>query len=374
MPDTGVRLQLMIGPTKPLPAPYEVVEALVSLEVSNNDTGRDGFQMSFTLGKDNLRDYGLLLQRYFEPPARVVIAVLMKALPFPQVLIDGIITNHQIAPSDKPGSSTLVVTGEDISLKLDLDEDDHRYENLSDSAIVSAILKRYVVACGLIPVVTETTYVPNANERVTTFQGTHLAFIQHLAERNSFVFYIEPTNKPGSNTAYWGPPIRIGGEQPALSLNMGPETNVESLSFSFNALGPATPRASIFEPIAKIPIPVPVPSSGLRARLALRPAVSLRTTRPRDTANKDASQAALEALSAANETADAVTGNGQLDVMRYGRILRARELVGVRGVGHSYSGLYYVQQVSHNIKPGEYKQSFSLTREGHGAIRPLVRI
>jgi len=64
-----------------------------------------------------------------------------------------------------------------------------------------------------------------------------------------------------------------------------------------------------------------------------------------------------------------VTGNGEVDAVRYGSILRARRLVGVRGVGFSYNGLYYVRRVTHNIEPGKYTQSFTLSREGTGRSR-----
>jgi len=46
--------------------------------------------------------------------------------------------------------------------------------------------------------------------------------------------------------------------------------------------------------------------------------------------------------------------------------------VGVRGVGSTYDGLYYVQSVTHRIRPGSYKQSFTLTREGVGSTVPRV--
>jgi hypothetical protein len=78
-------------------------------------------------------------------------------------------------------------------------------------------------------------------------------------------------------------------------------------------------------------------------------------------------QAALRALSASSPAADAVTATGQLDAVRYGRALRARRLVSVRGVGTSYDGTYYVREVIHRIRPGAYTQSFTLTREGLGA-------
>jgi phage protein D len=62
-----------------------------------------------------------------------------------------------------------------------------------------------------------------------------------------------------------------------------------------------------------------------------------------------------------------VVGQGELDAQRYGSILRARGVVGVRGMGYSYDGYYYVQKVTHSISRGKYKQSFTLNREGIGS-------
>jgi hypothetical protein len=71
-----------------------------------------------------------------------------------------------------------------------------------------------------------------------------------------------------------------------------------------------------------------------------------------------------------------VTASGELDALRYGRILRPRGLVDVRGVGHSYDGTYYVQGVTHSIdiRSGAYKQNFTLTREGLGTRKTRVSI
>ena len=73
-------------------------------------------------------------------------------------------------------------------------------------------------------------------------------------------------------------------------------------------------------------------------------------------------QAAAIALGKASRHSDVITASGALDIVRYGRVLKARQLVGVRGAGPAYDGLYYVQSVTHNIKHGEYKQNFTLSR------------
>ena len=64
--------------------------------------------------------------------------------------------------------------------------------------------------------------------------------LREMAARYGYVFYITPGPAPMTNTAYWGPPIRAGIPQRALSVNMGPETNVEREV----ALRVAVPRGS----------------------------------------------------------------------------------------------------------------------------------
>jgi hypothetical protein len=369
VPDLGVRLQLFIGANLPRPAPSEVMDSFVALEVRNNDSERDVFDMELSLGKDSLIDYGLLLNGYFDPPNRIVIAVLIGVLP--ETLIDGVITTHQVVPSNKPGESTLRITGEDISLRLDLDPASETHANQPDSVIVGKLLAKYA-KFRIAPEITPTTDVPIEVNRVPSQQETDLNYIRRLARRNGFVFYIEPLPLPGTSRAYWGLDNRLGIPQPALSMNMGPQTNLDQpINFQFNALGPETPKITILDPITKTAITVPAPS-GLRPPLAMRPASPLRSSIARDSANLDPGQGLLRALSSTVDSSDALTASGEIDAVRYGQALRSRRLVGVRGVGASYNGNYYVKQVTHRIRRGEYKQAFTLTREGHGSLTPLV--
>jgi hypothetical protein len=178
---------------------------------------------------------------------------------------------------------------------------------------------------------------------------------------------------PGTNIAYWGPEIRIGVPQPALNVNMDAATNVESISFGFDGLSREQVVVLIQEPNSKAVIPIPIPDiSLLKPPLALKPAPTLRVKLLSNTAKENPVRAALLGLAETAGGADAVTGSGQLDVLRYGGVLKARGLVGVRGAGASYDGLYFVKSVTHDIKPGEYKQSFQLAREGLLSITPRV--
>lgn len=374
MPDLiglfGIRLQLLLGrPDVPLPAPFEVVDALISLKVINNDLKRDGFEMNFNVGRDSLLEYGLLSSGVLDIKTRVIIIMLFGGLP--QVLIDGIITDHQMQPGNEPGRSVLRVLGQDISIKLSFEDRNKTYSQQKDSDIVTSILS----AADFIPQVTETTDTPSDAERVPTQQCNDLKFVRQLARRNGFVFFVEPTDLPGFNTAYWGPENRQGEHQPALSMNMGPQTNVDTpINFHFNALSPSEPEISIIDPLTRLAIQVPLPTSFLPT-LTSNPAPALRKVFSRDSANLSLAQALLQAFTSASATADTIKANGTVDAVRYGQALRARRLVDVRGAGQSYDGTYYVRQVIHDVKirpRGDYKQHFTLTRDGRGSLSTSI--
>lgn len=364
----GIRLVLWMGKTVPRPAPIEVTRSLTELTVTNDADGPDGFQLRLTLGKTGLFDFGLVGSSTLDPMTRVVIGVLMGATP--EVLIDGIITHHQLAPSEEPGMSTLTVTGKDLTQAMDLEERNDKYENQPDSVIVSRVVARYA-RYGLIPKTTPTGDVPLQLQRIPRQQETDLDFIQRLAERNGYVFYVEPVSF-GVNRAYFGPEIRTGKPQRALSMNMGGASNLTSLRFGNDALAPVGTKGSFIEPFLKLPIPIPALLSLRLPPLARSPATAERSVQLRDTANETPARAAAMAVAKVTRAPEAVTGDGEVDAVRYGRVLRARKLVGVRGVGTSYDGFYYVRRVSHTIRKNSYTMGFSLSREGTGALLPVV--
>jgi phage protein D len=366
-----VHLQILLGQNLPVSAPFSVVDSLSSLEVTCSDRERSGFQMTFALDQDPTLEYELLKSGALDPPNRMIAVVYIGTQS--QVLIDGIITNHQLVPSNDPGESMLHVTGEDISLKLDLVEKSLTFHNQSDSAIVENIISSYATL-GLMAKVTKSPEAPPDVMRITTQQGTDLDFIRKLANRNGFIFYIEPAETPGINMAYWGPESREGRPQSALSMNMGPDTNVdEPLVFSFNALGPIATQSTIIETSTRASQMIP-PAIISQPPLAARTALPMRSTLTRDTAKLNSIQAGQRGLSSVSQAANAVSATGEIDALRYGRVLLARRLVGVRGVGPSYDGNYYVKQVTHSIRRGEYKQKFTITRDGLGALSQVVAL
>ena len=379
----GVQLTLQMGPVTATAVPREVIEALTGVQVTVGSGQRSGFQLTFGVSKQSRLARTLLPAGYFDPMIRVIIVVTVSGSP--EVIMDGLITRQQLTPSSEPGQSTLVVTGEDVSQAMDLiGVPKIPFAAMPAEARVALLLAKYA-AFGIIPEIIPSVLidVQNPAERIATQDGTDLQYITRLASDVGYVFYVEPGPVPGTNRAYWGPEVKVGAAQPALSVNMDAHTNVESINFTYDGLTKTLYLLfiqALLSP-AKVPIPIPVPDiTPINPPLGAKPALPLHVKLigdapgAKETAKYPPVQAAATALAAASKSADVITGSGTLDVVRYGQPLKARQLVGVRGAGPAYDGLYFVKSVTHNIKHGEYKQNFTLSRNALIPLSPTVPV
>ncbi|MBW4659726.1 MAG: hypothetical protein KME15_13700 [Drouetiella hepatica Uher 2000/2452] len=368
----GINLTLLMGENIPKPAPRSLIEALKSVEVTQSDEGRSGFQIVFQLGRSNrndVKDYQLLKEPLLKVFNRVILIITMGATA--QVLMDGIITNHQFSPSMEPGNSTFAITGEDVSVMMDLEEKSIEHTAQDEATIARMLISQYtqygIIAEIVIPQFKDR---PTKNERIPSQQGTDLEYLKAIADRFSNVFYVIPGPASGSSTAYWGPPQRKTQPQPALTVNMGSFTNVTSISFQNNAMSVTEVKGKVqdrrtnqIQSVAENTSDRPA----LAAQSALNQQAHRRTERYRET-GRDTTQAAARAQATTDRSVDnVITVTGDLDAVTYGTLLQVRGVVTLRGVGFNYDGLYYVKSVTHKINKGDYKQSFTITREGLGS-------
>ena len=255
-----IHLTLMVGPMVPVPVPKEVLDALTGVQVTTTAGKASGFQLTFKLTHNSplhtlfLVSAGLPLKII-----RVIIVVTINGTP--EVLMDGVMRQHEVTPGSEPGQSTLTVTGDDLTAVMDLIEfTGFPYPAMPPSARVVAILAKYAMF-GMVPQVIPSILfeVPNPLETIPRHKGTDLKYIKHLADQVGYVFYLEPGPKPGMNVAYWGPEIKVGLPQPALNLDMDAHTNVESLNFRYDNQAKTLPVVYIHEQLTKVPIPIPLP-------------------------------------------------------------------------------------------------------------------
>jgi hypothetical protein len=367
-----VGLRLLLGKTVPTPAASNVISAIESVEVTCSDEGRDGFQISFNVeesGKEKRAKKLIIDDPLLKPFTRTIIMVSIGSVN--RVLIDGFITNQEYSPGSGGQQASFRVTGEDLSLVMDREEKSDTHPNQPDFIIVGKILAsyaRYGIIPDVIPPVLQ--MVSIEVNRVPTQQGTDLKYIRALAENNDYVFFIEPTDVPGVNRAYWGPLALTGKYQKPLTNNMGSETNISEISFNQDSLKATQVVGKINEPSTGLDIPIRIISGQ-------RPSLSSSSSDSTDNAFVQTSQfresglstmeATKKAQSKTSKSTHSVTANGELSVVEYKEVLRARRLVALRGVGEAYDGIYYVKKVTHNIRRGEYTQRFTLTREGLGS-------
>ena len=353
------------------PAPRAVMEALteVSVQVGAGGPTPSGFELTFATSKLSQITTQLLPSGYFDPPTRVVIAATL--LGSTAVLMDGVITQQDVAPSDESGKSVLSIKGEDLTRMMDVIDFGAliAYPAMPAEARVALMVAKYLPIYGIIPLVIPSVLidVPLPTETIPQQSGTDLAYINTLAERVGYTFYLQPGPTPGISMAYWGPKLQMAipflTTPPPLAIDWDGRSNVESLSFSFDGFKKTQFVVLVKLDDVPIPLPIPIPDvTPLSPPLGQKDPIPLTVTPVTGLAGYTPTEAALISLAKAADSANIISGQGTLDVLRYGSILPARTVVQVQGAGITYDGEYFVSSVTHTINPGSYKQSFTLQR------------
>ena len=369
----GIRLNVLIGKTVPVPLAPWLTEALDKVEVTHKDEGCSGFQLVFRVGRggpSTLLDYPTMTA--VTAGMRVVMTVLFGGIP--RVLSDGIITHVQLIPRNEPGESLLCATGEDLTWAMGMEEKQVEHPAQSESIIVQEIIGKYG-QYGIVPDVIPPSLIdpPLTTERVPVQRGSDLDYIRLLAQRFGYDFYITPGPIPETNQAYWGPRKQFGVPQRALTVNMGSATNVESIDFKDDSQKPITVSGYVQDRQTNKKMPVQtVASTRIPIALSLPNPLNVRKVLFQPSSGLTATQSLSRAQGCMDASMDKSTVNGKLDTARYNGILWPRKLVGLRGVGFKNDGLYYVKQVTHCIERGQYSQEFQLSRSGTGSMVPVV--
>ncbi|GAA1857091.1 hypothetical protein [Myceligenerans crystallogenes] len=376
----GTHLSVLAGPTVPLPLPPDVTQRVRSVTVTESDRGRSAFTITLDAGRSGpaaAADTPALTTSPLRPNARVVVLLTRGVLP--QTLVDGIVTETTFQPGGTDQRAEISVTGQDVSLLLDRNELAAEHIGLEDSLQVLRIAGPYATQ-RIVPLVLPPPVMnpPLPMERTPTQQGTDWQHLQQLARWHGYVCYVVPGPFPGPTTLYWGPAVRVGVPQPALSVDLGSATNVRgAVSFRTDVLAPELVAGEVQDPRAGTTIPVRTVAP-TRPPLAAFPVSAEHRAQLRTRLLRDPGAGATSALGRAqgvtDATADAVTATGTLSGGEYGSVLRPRALVGMRGAGLVNDGLWYVKQVVHRVARGSYTADFTLTRDGYGALSPVVRV
>ncbi len=382
-----VDLGLRVGPGEPGPAPGLLMRALSGVEVTQGDCAPCSFRLTFSteLVDTTTGDFAVVASELLRPFQRVLVRVSVDGVG--QTLIDGFITRQEFAPSNAQPPSSFVVSGEDVSVKMDLVDYSREFPSITDDITVLELLAPWALL-GIVPDVRPTTLGLVPYDHVPQQAGTDRQTIQQLAAQNGYVFYVTPGPGLFTNVAYWGPPPRDGTPMAVLDVAVGSASSVDAVRFAYDALAPSTYFGYVMETTVDPYIPVPVLTTrstrepALASRPALDPAalgeLSVRRQLWRDPA-RDPLRANLVAQALTDVSSDAVvTGEVSVTTARLGAVLRAPGLIAVRGAGLDYDGVYYLKRVTHaiNLAAGaqwEYRQQLTVTREGVGTTMTKLR-
>ena len=362
----GLYLTLKTGLMKPTSVPREVIDALDSIQVHTTaEETASGFELKFNLGKRSPLNTLFFQMGGDSVSSLIRVVIIITVNGRSEMLMDGVMTHHDINPGSGSNPSTMTIRGRDLTVLMDYLNRFQSFPATSPAARVRQILSKYaelgVEEQGMPSFIEE---VPHPNNRIPMQIETDLEYINDCASDTGYTFYIEPGPDLEKSIAYWGPQVRYGEFQPPLNVDMDAHTNVETLDFSFD--DEAAKQVELLPKNAGDKRST-VPQSDVSR---LKPPLSKLSPMPKKEerleglAKFSPGEMALLGLAEASKSSDAVTASGSLDVLRYGHILKARRPVCVRGAGEAFDGQYFVKSVTHNIKRGEYKQSFTLVRGG----------
>lgn len=281
-----------------------------------------------------------------------------------EVVIDGYVSHLNIATDPDAASATVEIRGVDASYEMNLEDKRKVWRGQSYEEIATAVIGEYQLHA----VVAEAT--AGATPHPVSQRGTDLAFLRELARRKGYEFFVQGGN------AYFRPAQLTGTPQKLIAVNFGAQTNCTRFSVEADGTAPTEAEIAFVDPMSgETPEPVVITDSGLpalgsRALSEMRGAASLPQARlvPRRLGCMTQAQAEEYATGVLRRNAWWVIATGHLDGLRYGRVLRSRKLVTVKGVGPSYNGMYYVRKVRHQLTARTYDMDFELARNALGAL------
>ena len=292
------------------------------------------------------------------------------------VLMDGVITHTEVR-SEGGTTALFVAKGKDLTALMDIFAlDGLPYPAMPPALRVLVALAKYA-AFGVVPLVIPSVIedVPIPIERIPRHQGTDYAYIKALAHEVGYVFYIDPGPALGHEQGLLGPgdPRRRAAAGARPGARRAAQDGQE-LGFRFDKEKKELPIVFIQEPLSKAPIPIPIPDiTPLNPPLGAGAAAAAEAQVPeRHGEHEPARRRRCAASATPRSTATRCSPTGSLDVARYGHVLKSRGLVGVRGAGEAFDGLYYVTSVTPTMKRGEFTQTFSLARNGLLSTVPTV--
>ena len=273
-------------------------------------------------------------------------------------LITGYITHVKPDFGYDPQDCRLAIWGLDATALMDREDKLKDWPNKKDSDIASEIFSAY----GLTPQVSDTDVIHDEQVSTVVQRETDIHLLKRLALRNGYECYVDGA------TGVFGPPQPDTTAQPVLAVQFGDDTNVNRFSLEVNALAPVNVAMTQVDRASKEVLEVTAASSQQPALGANPPGSYLGAGMQPGlvyvgrTVATGTPEMTVLAQSLHDRGDWFVTAEGEVSANQYGNVLKPRRPVTIKGIGETYSGVYYVTHVTHSFRPEGYTQLFRAER------------
>jgi phage protein D len=346
------------------PASPDLLDVIQQIQVEDHAEMADMVRLRISIGvKDGCADWTVVDDDLFPRLATVKVAVTVGS-GAPEPLIEAYVIETSANFSNQPGQSALNVVAMDPTVLMNLEEKVRPWPDMADGEIATTIFEEHGFSAEVEP-----TQPTRQEVDYTTMQrGADIRFLRELARRNGYECYVEANTTTGLIEGHFHPPRLEQRPQGVLSVNMGEATNVNSLNARYDMLRPTTARVTGLDIGTRSDQPAQADSLAHR-ELGSEP--SLNGDRQRRvllsrTGLAETGELQTYAQAVVDRSGLAITAEGDLNTVAYGRLLRAKRPVLVRGAGRQFNGTYYVRRVLHTFSGDGYTQRFTLHRNATG--------
>lgn len=375
----GIRVTLQLGKEGIVPpAPLSAMEAIEEIEVRQSMDRDSGFKITLQAGRNGpLGAFGppFVDDIRFQRGARVVLTVWNGIKPTP--IFDGVITKTQYLPGTGENEGKYHMLGRDLTYLMDREQKRVQHPALTENLVVLALASEYVTY-GITPVPLPPQFASPKTPVEGTAQQTctDLNYMKKLAKKHGFKLFLDPGPLPGFSQLYFGPIPRPGIPQKPISVNVGPMSDAYDVTVQHNGEALTAARAKVHDRTTGQVTALEIPMSANTPMTALSDALTQlgqTKTKELETSGENIAEVLARLMAATSEPSERVVEvTGTIDNTRYNAVLKPYYAVDIRGLGMIYNGQYTVSEVRHVLKPGEYRQSFSLKRDGLYPILPAV--
>jgi len=334
---------------------------LISLEVELDDQLAGMFRLTLALELRPDGTWTYLDDERFALWRRVVVTA--GPADDPRQLITGYVTH--LRPEFGAGleQCRLSVWGLDASVLMDRADKLKDWANRKDSDIAAETFQAY----GLTAQVTDTELVHDEEISTIIQRETDIQLLRRLALRNGYECFVD------GDTGYFRRPAVDSSPQPVLAVQFGEETNVNRFSLQVDALAPAGVAMTQQDHASGEVLQASAETGQLPALGAdppasyVRPGMDAGLVYIGQTVATGAAEMAALCQGLCDQGDWFVTGEGEVAANEYGSVLMPRGTVTIKGVGETYSGVYYVTHVTHRFTADGYTQAFRVKRN---ALKP----